>query len=263
VRPEVPGAVTTHLAVAYTLAAGRYARWVAPRFRPIARELLTLPAPAAPPGLDVGSGTGAAIVEWRRLLPTAPLVAVDLTPAMLARNPARQRLAADAASLPLADQTFQSVVSVFALHHLPAPVAALRDWRRVLAVGGELRVATWAANSRTLWDVFDDALAEMGAAERPGPVGRLLDGEDVLADAATTAGFTDVAVHRRSAEFGFADANDYWRWRTAFPGGARVVAGLPPAGRRRLRERVREHLASWTGPLVSRHAVLFVRARRE
>src|SRR4051812_7838025 len=113
VKPDEPAAVTSHLNVAYTLAAGRYARWVAPRFRPIARELLVEPAPAAAPGLDVGSGTGAAIAEWRRLLPTARLVAVDLTPAMLARSPAQHRLAADAAALPFADQTFRTVVSIF------------------------------------------------------------------------------------------------------------------------------------------------------
>jgi SAM-dependent methyltransferase len=262
VKTERPVAVTAHLRVAYTLAARRYARWVAPRFRPIARELLAEPAPAAAPGLDVGSGTGAAIAEWCRLLPTARLVAVDLTPAMLARSPAQHRLAADAASLPLADQTFRSVVSIFALHHLPAPVAALRDWWRVLAVGGELRVATWAANPRTLWDVFDDALAELGAAERPGPAGKPLDAEGVLSDAVTSAGFADVAVRRLSARFDFADATAYWRWRTAFPGAARVIAALPPGQRRRLRERVGDRLAGWTGPLISHHAVLFVRARR-
>jgi SAM-dependent methyltransferase len=262
VKPDGPSALTSHLSVAYTLAAGRYARWVAPRFRTIARELLVQPTPAATPGLDVGSGTGAAIAEWRRLLPTARLVAVDLTPAMLARSPAQHRLAADAAALPLADRTFRSVVSVFALHHLPAPVAALRDWWRVLAVGGELRVATWAANPRTLWDVFDDALAELGAAERPGPAGRALDDEGVLADAVTAAGFSDVTVRRLSAQFDFADGNAFWRWRTAFPGAARVVVALPPGQRRRLRDRVRDRLAGWAGPLVSQHAVLFVRARR-
>jgi SAM-dependent methyltransferase len=260
--PAPTNDVTRHLQVAYTLAAGRYARWVAPRFRPIARELLAWPTPAPGPGLDVGSGTGGAIAEWRRLQPVARLVAVDLTPAMLARGSAPYRLAADAAALPLAEQTFRTVVSVFALHHLPAPVAALREWRRVLADGGELRVATWAANPRTLWDVFDDALAERGAAERPGPPGRALDDEAVLADAVAEAGFADVAVRRLAARFDFADATAYWRWRTAFPGAARAVAALAPPDRRALHQRVGERLVAWPGPLVSHHAVLLVRARR-
>jgi SAM-dependent methyltransferase len=165
VQPD-PG-VGRRLRTAYGLAAGRYARWVAPSFRPLARELLALPRPPADPGLDVGSGTGAALAEWRRLVPGASLLAVDLTAEMLYRSTATWRAAADAAALPLLDASFRTVISVFALHHLPDPGAALREWGRVLASGGELRLATWGESAPTLWDTFDHALADLGLSEAP------------------------------------------------------------------------------------------------
>ena len=51
VRPD-PRA-ERRLQAAYALVASRYARWVAPRFRPLARDLLASPQPPADPGLDV------------------------------------------------------------------------------------------------------------------------------------------------------------------------------------------------------------------
>src|SRR5437763_16688805 len=133
---------------AYALAAGRYARWVAPRFRPLARHLLAEPAPPATPGLDVGSGTGALVREWRALVPDVWLVALDAAPGMLALQGRHvdARVVGDAAALPFAEETFRAVCSAFVLHHLPAPESALAEWLRMLVPDGELRVATWASN---------------------------------------------------------------------------------------------------------------------
>ncbi len=246
---------------AYTLAASRYARWVAPRFRPLARELLAWPSLPADPALDVGSGTGVVVSAWRRLAPVAELVAADLTPAMLERSRARWRVVADAAALPFAAATFRTVVSMFALHHLPDPGAALREWARVTARGGELRLATWGENERTLWDCFDDVLAEQGLAEGPRLAPRPLDAAAPLVGAVACAGFDAIAVQERVEEFGFPDVAAFWHWRTAFPGGARVLAGLPARRRSALRDALGRGLAAWPGPLVSRHRVLYLRAR--
>jgi SAM-dependent methyltransferase len=249
---------------AYARAAGRYARWVAPRFRPLARHLLAHPTTPPAPGLDVGSGTGAVVREWRALVPAAWLVALDATPGMLACQDrhADERVAGDAAALPFAAQTFRAVCTAFVLHHLPAPESALAEWLRVLVPDGELRVATWANNQPTLWDAFDDAARALGYAPDSPPTASPLDTGQRLGGAAIEAGFGSVSVERQTAAFEFADARAYWRWRTAFPGAERIIARLSPRERGTLRDLVQERFGRWPGPLVSTHDVLYLRARR-
>ncbi|HEY5317774.1 MAG TPA: methyltransferase domain-containing protein, partial [Solirubrobacteraceae bacterium] len=97
--------------------------------------------------LDVAGGTGQL---GRHLGRSAALTVVaDLTPAMLERGVEAVREAdrpdvvfvrADAAALPFAGGQFETVVSRFALHHLPDIGAALREMRRACAPGGTVTV---------------------------------------------------------------------------------------------------------------------------
>jgi demethylmenaquinone methyltransferase/2-methoxy-6-polyprenyl-1,4-benzoquinol methylase len=247
---------------AYAAAAARYARWVAPGFAPVVRSLLGSPTPPAGPGLDVGSGTGLAVRVWRDLVPDARLIALDLTPAMLGYAAGLPRVAADASALPFPDGSFQSLVSVFALHHLSDPAAALGEWARVLAPGGALRVATWGPQSPTLWDVFDEAAREIGLEQTAIAGPALFSKAEPLASAASGTGFTEVAVATDVAAFQFADTAAYWRWRTAFPGAARTVAACSRQQRAALWSKIARRVVAWPRPLVSRHAVLYLRARR-
>src|SRR6185503_11997657 len=78
------------------------------------------------------------------------VVGIDISEAMLAR--ARERAAArglaeritlrtmDAEALAFDDAAYDVVVSLFALLHLPDPLRALREMRRVLRPGGRLVV---------------------------------------------------------------------------------------------------------------------------
>jgi SAM-dependent methyltransferase len=89
--------------------------------------------------LDVGCGTGA-YTQWLAGATRATVVAVDLTPVLLevARGavPANVHLAAaDAARLPLPDETFDAVVGNAILHHLPLE-RAVPELLRVLKPGG-------------------------------------------------------------------------------------------------------------------------------
>ena len=98
--------------------------------------------------LDVAAGTGHAA---RSLAPRVrAAVAIDLTPAMLA---AGRRAAGesgvrnivfqlgDAAALPFLDESFDVVVSRFALHHVENPRAVIAEMARCVRPGGRIALA--------------------------------------------------------------------------------------------------------------------------
>jgi SAM-dependent methyltransferase len=127
-----------------------------------------------PPGgvvVDVGCGTGRALPELRQAVgPGGGVIALDLTPEMLAELRARGRAAygvpvlADARHLPLADASVDAVFAAGLVKHLPDPGAGLGQLARVTKPGGLLilfhpvgRAALAARHGRTLRP--DDPLA--------------------------------------------------------------------------------------------------------
>lgn len=93
--------------------------------------------------LDIACGTGAMLLEIAQASPAAQLAGVDLSTGML--EVARERLdgraeltKADATVLPYGDGSFDVITCNHAFHHFPDPVAALREWHRVLRPGGAL-----------------------------------------------------------------------------------------------------------------------------
>jgi ArsR family transcriptional regulator len=170
--------------------------------------------PAAPQGrlLDIGTGTG------RVLELLAPRVrealGVDASKAMLAL--ARARLSglgfahcavrqADMYRLPLADQSFDTVVLQMVLHHAEDPVGAVLEATRVLVPGGRLLVIDLVAHDRTdlteklahRWAGFSDAAMnemltaaglEIGDPETiPGPLPIRIWPADRIAEAAAVS----------------------------------------------------------------------------
>jgi SAM-dependent methyltransferase len=69
------------------------------------------------------------------------VVGIDRSAALLAGHP-RPALRADAVALPLADCSVTAVVAINMLYHLPDPLLALREARRVLAPDGVFIAAT-------------------------------------------------------------------------------------------------------------------------
>ncbi len=126
--------------------------------------MLALPSPVARV-LEVGCGGGELL---RRVAQRARLaVGVDLS--LEGLSLARERvgfgegsgpdagsvLCARAESLPLADGAFDAVVAQHLLEHLPDPVTALQEWRRVLRPEGILALVTPNA-SYPDGDIFHD-----------------------------------------------------------------------------------------------------------
>ncbi len=106
--------------------------------------------PAGSRVLEAGCGVGAQTVHLLRSSPGVRLVSVDRSEESLAR--ARTRVArafgaarvawhrADVTELPFSDAEFDHVFVCFLLEHLPDPLRALAEVRRVLRPGGTVTV---------------------------------------------------------------------------------------------------------------------------
>lgn len=82
----------------------------------------------------------------------------------------------DAEAMPFAAKTFGAVVSGFGIHHVPRPIAAIAECRRVLKPGGRLAFTVWATPADNVaWSLVFDAVARHGQrnANTPPPGGAL------------------------------------------------------------------------------------------
>jgi malonyl-CoA O-methyltransferase len=160
--------------------------------------------------LDAGSGPLREARMLAKRYPDAEVIALDVAVPMLRagrprlrlfRAPATPSVCADFARLPLAAESFDLVWSNMALHWAPDPLAVLREFQRVLAVGGllmfsapgpdtlaVLRAAAGAARVHPFADMHDlgDMLVAAGFAEPVMDMERLTllypDGATLLAD---------------------------------------------------------------------------------
>ncbi len=173
----------TEMGARYDLRARSYERCWAPVLAPAAIALLDVVEPLvgqarAPRILDAGTGSGTLALAAARRWPRAEVVALDVSPGMLAiaraaadaglAPPERAHLAllhgdvADPQAAGLAPGSIDAAVSSFVLHLVPDRAAALDGIRRVLRPGGMLAFVVWAAEGKP-WAVehaFDTALEE-------------------------------------------------------------------------------------------------------
>lgn len=95
--------------------------------------------PPAAVVLDVGCGTGWFAAGLGRARPDVTVVGLDLSAGMLGKATeagASRLVQGDATRLPFADSSIDVVVGRGVLHHLPDPLAALVEWRRVVTPDG-------------------------------------------------------------------------------------------------------------------------------
>lgn len=140
------GYLTGWHALGWSVAAAFYG--LAPVYRWLARHVATLAPPDARI-LDIGAGTGEWLIGLRGCLPSAQMLAADLSPPMLAALAQRWERAGHPADalhllhaagerLPLADASCDVVTALLMLHELPpaAARALFAEARRVLKPGG-------------------------------------------------------------------------------------------------------------------------------
>jgi ubiquinone/menaquinone biosynthesis C-methylase UbiE len=138
--------------------------------------------------LDLPTGGGYAL-DGLRPEHGLDYVAADLSPAMLERAARKARrlglggielAEADATATPFPDDRFDLVLSLTGLHCFTDPAAALREFRRVLRPGGELRLTTVV---RARGRRHDDAIRVLRALGIFGRVGTAEELAAWLADA--------------------------------------------------------------------------------
>jgi SAM-dependent methyltransferase len=161
-------------------------------------------APAVRRVLDIGSGPGVGTCELARLFPEAQVVALDGSPAMLARAAERagehgvgDRVSTHLAELPAGLDGIEPVDVIWAsmsLHHVGDEVGLLRMLRGMLEPHGLIALAEIAEPMRVLSDDLD-----VGP---PGLAGRLFDAgtawfasmRDGLPDAVPSAELSTMAA---------------------------------------------------------------------
>lgn len=98
--------------------------------------------------IEVGAGTGNFLSLFAPI--AAALVATDLTAGMLREarelHGITRLVCGDGARLPFPDGSFDLVTSAHAMHHIPDPVAVLREMGRIVAPGGHVMVVDITAS---------------------------------------------------------------------------------------------------------------------
>ncbi len=191
---------------------------------PVSEALLTAAAPH--PGdavLELACGTGDLARQLaERVGADGQVLATDYAPAMvslaaaaLINDPQASTAVVDAAATGLAPESYSAVICAMGLMFLPDPTAALKDWRRVLVPGGRLAIAVWAGPGDNLWvaslgmSAAMNGLAVGGPPTGPGGLFSLSDPE-VLAQAATDAGFTDVHIDQTPLSFRYGSTDEHF-----------------------------------------------------
>ncbi len=216
-----------------------------------ARRLVELGAlPRGAQVLDIATGTGwAAMAAAQYVGPTGRVLGVDLAPDLL--ECARQKVAAagltnvefqegDAERLDVADQCFDVVLCASALFFVPDMLAALREWRRVLAPGGQAGFSWWGPTFyQPLRDLWHARLQQYGVSlSAPSPNQRLVEPE-TCRQLLHEAGFVQIDVRSEQLGYYFRTAEEYWAemWATL---NRLPVLQLTPAQREQFKA---EHIA--------------------
>ncbi|MBB4200043.1 SAM-dependent methyltransferase [Rhodoblastus sphagnicola] len=106
--------------------------------------------------IDVACGPGIVACAAARL--GCEVTGIDITPSMIDQARARQQAVGlsqldwhigDATQLPFTDESFDVAITRYSFHHMPHPLAALREMKRIVRPGGRLIVADATPTAQT------------------------------------------------------------------------------------------------------------------
>jgi len=213
--------------------------------------------------LDIAAGAGepsASAAE--RVGPGGYVLATDLSEGIveLARQVARERGLAqiearvmDGENLDLPDASFDAVLCRLGLMYMPDPVAALREWRRVLRADGRVAVVVYSTPERNDWGGVPASVIRRRAQlpppvpGQPGPFGLGTGG--VLEDVLRRAGFADPEVRVVPVPHRMGSSAEYVRLaREAYGGFNAMMAHLPPPERESVWDEVESVMRRFESP---------------
>lgn len=196
--------------------------------------------------LDVGCGTGHLAFAAARRVDAGAVRGIDLAQPYVdhaRRHNADPRIVfdvADACALPLADASFDRVLSLLVLHFVPRPEQAIAEMRRVARPGGVVGAAVWDARGGFVANrLFFDTAAALDPnanARRARNYTRPMTRPGELGSAWRSAGLENVVEATLAIRMEFASFTDYWAPYEGRDGpGAEYVGTLSEADRARLR----------------------------
>ncbi len=158
--------------------------------------------------LDIAAGAGEpAASAAARVGPAGYVLATDLSAGIVeqARQVAQERglrqvetRVMDGEKLELPDDSFDAVICRLGLMFMPHPVAALREWHRVLRTGGRAAVMVFSTPERNDWGAIPAAIIRRRAQVPPPAPGQpglfSLGAPGVLAGLFREAGFRDPEI---------------------------------------------------------------------
>ena len=223
--------------------------------------------------LDVACGTGVVTRLVAELVgPNGAVAGLDINPAMLAVGRSVRSSGAaiewhegSAESLPLAEGSFDVVLSSLGLQFVPDKASALREMRRVLAPDGRLAIAT-VGPTPPLFAILEQALARHVTPEVAAfmqAVFSLHEPQD-LEKLTTGAGFRDVEVRSKALSLTLPGPGEFlWQYVHSTPLAA-AVAQIDDVGRAALEHDV---VAGWRsfmkdGTLTADLSVVLTTARK-
>ena len=246
--------MSTSIGAPDTTAAQAFETFMVPTiFGPWSRLVVDQIAPE--PGeslLDVACGTGTAARYAAGLVaPGGSVAAIDIDPAMVAHGRTLQGAGAvdwrvgDAQSLPWGDATFDVVLCIQGYQFFPDRLEALGEMRRVMKPGGRLAVTVFCAlpycpGHEAIARALEKHKVDAAGIQRPYSFGDPV----ALGDTVQAAGFTEVAVIRRSVEARFPSPEDFVeRLAAGGPSARRALEQLSPDELRQVEAEVRERLS--------------------
>jgi ubiquinone/menaquinone biosynthesis C-methylase UbiE len=201
--------------------------------------------------LDVACGTGVVTrLTAERVGPDGAIAGLDINPAMLAAarsvpssGAAIEWHEASAESLPLADGSFDVVLSSLGLQFVPDKMSALREMQRVLAPDGQLAIAT-VGPTPPLFAILEQALARHVKPEAAGFMRAVfsLHEPQELEKLTSGAGFRHVEVRSKGLSVTLPEPAEFlWQYVDSTPLAA-AVAQIDDVGRAALE---RDVVAAW------------------
>lgn len=164
--------------------------------------------------LDVATGKGAVLFPASEAVGQhGHATGIDLSPGMI--EEARKRFpqlahnlhVMDAEHLIFPDQSFDAILSGFAIFFFPNLTTALNEFKRVLKPHGRIAVSTWGRVAPLL--KWTSTRAEELQQVKPLRAQKI-DSSDLLRDTLLSAGFRNIEIQEREQTFWFDSPEEWW-----------------------------------------------------